>query len=143
VAGWVTPVIELQNDQLSSGDKDTEIIQNFYSSSCAPANQGNKLCTACAQDSEQCTLDDDYAGAVGTLRCVRAGTPDAPRVGFVDHLTALGAGQNDSFVPEDGKLIEDFQDSDASQQNIEDFQAICGSGACRGLAQAATTVRST
>eukprot|EP00892_Ulva_mutabilis_P002301 jgi/Ulvmu1/12071/UM083_0084.1 len=136
MAGWVTAVIELQDNQLSSGDSDIDIVQKFYTSSCAPANNDKKLCTACAQ-TNQCTLDDEYAGSVGTLRCIRAGTPDAPRIGFVDHLTALGAGQNDSFVPEDGNLVGSFKDSEASKQNADDFRAVCRSGVCRGLRQAA------
>lgn len=142
MAGWVTPVIQLLSGNLSDGDSDVDIIQSFYPSSCAPANSGSRLCTACSppEANDQCDLDNDFAGAVGTLRCVRAGTEAAPRVGFVDHLTALGAGQNDSFVPETGKL-DTFKDSVASQENLADFRAICRTGGCRGLRQAAQDVR--
>lgn len=146
MAGWVTPVIELRNSQLDTGDSDNDIdiIQYFYPSSCAPANNGSRLCTACnpPEGNDQCDLQNLFAGSVGTLRCVREGTAKAPRVGFVDHLTALGAGQNDSFVPEDGKLVNGtFQDSLATQKNVEDFRAICRTGGCRGLREASTDVR--
>lgn len=145
MAGWVTPVIQLRDDGLDASDSNTDIdiIQSFYLSSCAPANNGSRLCTACSppEANNQCDLDNDFAGSVGTLRCVREGTARAPRVGFVDHLTALGAGQNDSFVPEDGKLVEGaFQDSPATLKNLEDFRAICRSGGCRGLREASGDV---
>lgn len=75
MAGWVTPVIELRNSALdtSGSDNDIDIVKAFYPSSCAPANNGSRLCTACSppEANNQCDLDNEFAGSVGTLRCVR------------------------------------------------------------------------
>lgn len=70
---------------------------------------------------DDCDLDDIFAGPVGVLTCLRE---DAAEIGFVDHWTAWGAGQTG-----------DATEKNATLRNIGDFKVICNDG-CRDLQDA-------
>lgn len=116
LAGWVAPIAKMKAQGLSDSNTDIDMITSWFSASCAPSNLADGLCSACYDDEDdECNLDDPYATPLGVIDCVRAG---AAEIGFVDHWTAWGAGQEAA----DGGMVA----------NMSDLQVVCDSG-CRDL----------
>lgn len=117
LAGWVAPIAKLKRDQLGDGSTDIDIATSWFRQSCAPSNSGNKVCSACSEETE-CNLDDPYATPLGVIQCLRE---DAADIGFVDNWTAMGAGQQES--------------DDEGGVDMSDLQVVCNDG-CQDLQSA-------
>jgi hypothetical protein len=92
-------------------------VKNWFEKSCAPSNDNSGICSGCSE-TDDCNLDDPYATPLGVIRCLRE---DAADIGFVDHWTALGAGQQAS--------------GDGGASDMSDLQVVCKDG-CRALSAA-------
>lgn len=117
LAGWVAPIARMKTLKLSEGSTDIDMVTSWFDQSCAPSNSDDGLCSACADD-YACDLDDPYATSLGVISCLRE---DAADIGFVDHWTALGAGQP---VSDDGGDVD-----------MSDLQVVCNGG-CKDLTEA-------
>jgi hypothetical protein len=81
----------------------------------------DKLRVGMQDTAGKCNLDDRFAGPLGVLACLRE---DAAEIGFVDHWTAWGAGQDGT--PEQ---------ANQTLRNMGEFMVVCNDG-CRHLSQA-------
>lgn len=87
LASWAFPIWRLSTSGLSDGQTDIDVLENFYTSSCAAANGDNRVCSACANDG-RCDLTDALAGNDGVIECLRTQAGD---IAFMDNFNAQSA----------------------------------------------------
>ncbi|MCO5566468.1 hypothetical protein L7F22_020145 [Adiantum nelumboides] len=120
-AGWNFPVhflVKAGLQTLSLDRRDTTLINNFFSETCAPSEfEGSGLCTSCGNNGScDASVSNVYQGYSGAFRCLVEGVGD---VAFLRSDTV-------ARLSSDGLNPHNW-----STKSVNEFMYLCPSGGCR------------